>query len=177
MPTSKKTVLRSIRISAEMEELLRQDAEQRGISVNGLVTAILQKYREWDRYAEKFGFVAITRNGWRMLLEAIEDQRFALLGKEMGAQNPREMTLFWFKKLNTETFLAYLSLISRYAKTMTYELESDGSSYTISLQVDTGHRGAVFWGNFIDQAIRTIVSVVPKVEVGRNSVVASFIRP
>ena len=177
MPSSKKTVLRSIRISAEMEELLRQDAEQRGISVNGLVTGILQKYREWDRYAEKFGFVTITRNGWRMLLEAVEDAKFAALGKEMGGQNPREMTLFWFKKLNTETFLAYLSLISRYAKTMTYELETDGSSYTISLQVDTGPRGAVFWGNFIDQAIRTIAGVVPKVEIGRNSVVARFARP
>lgn len=177
MPTSKKTVLRSIRISEEMEDLLRQDAEERGISVNGLVTAILQKYREWDRYADKFGFVTITRNGWRMILEAVEDERFAALAKEMGGQNPQEMTLFWFKKLNTETFLAYLSLIARYAKTMTHELETDGSSYTISIQVDIGPRGAVFWGNFIDQAIRTIVGVVPKVELGRNSVVASFNRP
>jgi hypothetical protein len=49
----KKTVLRTIRIDKNLDDALDKDAEEHGVSENALVSSILAKYIEWDRYAEK----------------------------------------------------------------------------------------------------------------------------
>ncbi len=71
MPGWKKTVLRSIRIPEELEEIIAKDAEAKGLSVNALVASILTKYSQWDRYADKFGLVTITRVGLRSMIEGL----------------------------------------------------------------------------------------------------------
>jgi len=173
---SKKTVLRSIRITEELDEILRKDAEARGFSVNAFLASILQRYTDWDRYADRFGFVTITRNGYRDLIQMIRDEDLAALGSKLGAHNPREMTLFWFKRLNLDTFLRYLSLVSRYARTLQHDVAMDGRDIVLTLQLETP-KDVVFTASFIDQAIREIVGVVPKVTAGRTSIVARFPKP
>ena len=42
--------------------------------VNSLMTAMITKYTEWHRHAEKFGFVSLTRDGLRLILEAVDDK-------------------------------------------------------------------------------------------------------
>ena len=54
---AKQTVMRSVRISRELDDVLRRDAESRGISFSSLVSEIFTKYSEWDRLANKFGVV------------------------------------------------------------------------------------------------------------------------
>ncbi len=168
------TILRSIRISEGLEELLRSDAGAKGLSVNALISAILTKYAEWDRYTEKFGFVTITRHGHRGLIEALDDESLERVAREMGAQNPREMTLFWFKKLGLDAFLAYLSLVGRYAKWIEFEVQREDRNVTVLFQHELGPRHSKFVGIFMDQAVREVVGVVPKCQIGRNSVVLKF---
>lgn len=172
-----KTVLRSIRIPSRLEELLRADAQARGLSVNALVSSILTKYAEWDRFAEKFGFVTITRNGFRALVEGLDDEGRERVAREMGSQNPREMTLFWFKKLGLDAFLDYLSLIRRYAKWSEFEVQKDERGVTIQMQHHWGPRASTFQGFFMEEAVRGVVGVVPTCEVGRDSVLLRFRPP
>lgn len=49
----KKTVLRTIRIDKNLDDALDKDAKEHGVSENALISSILAKYIEWDRYAEK----------------------------------------------------------------------------------------------------------------------------
>lgn len=173
----KKTVLRSIRIPQNLETTLSKDAEAKGLSVNALVSAVLTKYAEWDRYAEKFGFVTITRTGFRALHDALEKDVLVKLAEELGSQNPREMTMFWFKKLNLETFLSYLNLICRYGRIGEYETEMNGNTCTILFHHGLGLNMSRYMAHFLSEAIREIVQVVPRTEVGRNSLVLKFERP
>ncbi|MFI5448158.1 MAG: hypothetical protein ACHQ03_00060 [Candidatus Bathyarchaeia archaeon] len=57
MSTRQKTILRTVRIRKELDELL-QDAKAKRTSVNSLMGAIMTKYSEWDRFADKFGYVS-----------------------------------------------------------------------------------------------------------------------
>lgn len=52
---SKKTVLKTIRIDKELDDALYKDAQENDINENALISSILVKYIEWDRYAKKFG--------------------------------------------------------------------------------------------------------------------------
>jgi hypothetical protein len=71
--TRRSTKLRTIRLARDLDNLLQKDAKSKRISTNSLLTSIVVKYAEWDRYAEKFGLVSLTQAASRSILEAIDD--------------------------------------------------------------------------------------------------------
>ena len=169
----KKTVLRTIRINHEIDQLLRKDAHEKRLTSNALVSMILTKYVEWDRYIDKFGFVTITRDAFKSFIDSIEDEKLVEIGEDLGSRNPKEMTQFWFKKLNISTFLRYLSLYSEYGRITQYELATD-PNYTLILHHELGEKYSRFLSYFFDQAIRTIIGITPDVKLGKNSVTITF---
>ncbi len=177
MPGWKKTVLRSIRIPAELEEILATDAEAKGLSVNAIVASILTKYSQWDRYADKFGLVTITRVGLRSMIEGLDEESAARVARETGGQNPREMTMFWFKKSNLDTFLSYLNIICRYGGIGQYEVEMDARNCTILYHHGLGLNVSKYLSTFFTEAIKAIVGATAKSEAGRNSLVLRFQKP
>ena len=52
MVRMKKTVLRTIRIDEELDKVLGADSEAKSVSFNTLVTQILIKYADWDRFVD-----------------------------------------------------------------------------------------------------------------------------
>src|ERR1700756_1571776 len=98
-----------------------------------MVTEIFTKYAEWDRLANKFGVVTISRVGYERMWDAIGKEKAANMGKEGGGKTATEVADFWFKSLNTRTFLKLIELFSKYAKFFEYELESrDNREYKIT---------------------------------------------
>ncbi|MDG6983542.1 MAG: hypothetical protein JRN28_03215 [Nitrososphaerota archaeon] len=170
----RKTALRSFRISREADEILQKEAAARGLSVNALVSQIFQKFVEWDRFAERYGFVSIQRDGFQAMHEALGDEGLIKMAKEIGSRNPREASLFWFKRVDLESFLSWLSLQCRYAKIAEYEMERNGKQCSITLHHALGERYSLFLGTWCDQALRTIAHVIPKFETTKNSIVLSF---
>lgn len=175
--TAKKSVVRSIRITQELDDLIRQDAADKGLTVNALISSVLSKYAEWDRYADRFGFVTITRDGFRSFVEAIEDEKLVQIAEELGSRNPKEMTLFWFKRLNLATFLQYLSIYSRYGRIGEYEVEAANGSHTITLHHDLGSKYSLLLSRFLRKALETVANVSPQLSVGENALAIRFASP
>lgn len=99
-------MLRSIRISEEQVRLLEEEAKKKGVSVNSLLTILINKYLEWDRFAERFGYVSIARQGYRNLVESLSDEALIAHSKEVGAHSASDIARFWFGKLDVETLLS-----------------------------------------------------------------------
>jgi hypothetical protein len=169
--------LRSVRLDPPMDELLKKDAEARGISVNSLMSQIFLKYAEWDRLAERFPMISITRQGFRDLIGRLNEQDLTEHASEAGGKNAPEITLFWYKRLNLQTFLKFVSALSRFGKTFEYELDVHGREYCITLHHEINQQYSEFLRTYFDSAVRTIVGVAPKVEIGKTSVVIRFIEP
>lgn len=83
-----KTVIRSVRITKDLDNLLEKDAKAKRVSLNSLISMIMTKYVEMDRYNERFGTITLRREGFRSILEAIEDDKITTLAKEIGSQIP-----------------------------------------------------------------------------------------
>ena len=58
----KATTTRTVRLSEYLDDLLEKDSEDKRISINSLVTSIITRYAEWDRYTEKIGFISLPRS-------------------------------------------------------------------------------------------------------------------
>jgi len=92
---NKKTVLRTIRLSKGLDELLQKDANSKRITVGALISTILTKYSQWDRYTEKFDMITFRHETLRAILEATEDEVLVRKAREIGAKIPREFLMFF----------------------------------------------------------------------------------
>jgi len=177
LSANKKTVLRSIRLSIEHDRLLEEDAKKKGLSVNSLLTSLITKYAEWDRYAERFGYVAVGRQGFKNLFDLLNEEALIAHGKEVGGKNAPDIVRFWFGKLDLGTFLSFLALHSKYSGIYHYEHSNHGGTHVITVHHELGPRYSIVLANYFDQAIRKIVGVIPKVESGENSCIMTFDEP
>ena len=172
-----KTLIRSVRITKELDDLLEKDAKAKRVSVNYLISTIMTRYVEMDRYNERFGNITLRREGFRSILEAIEDDKITTLSKEIGSQIPKQFLLFWFKKMSLETYLKYLSLVCKYSGFAEYEVDSneEETDYIITLIHDLGEKWSIFLKNWLEQGMKTTIGIVSTVfDVSKNTVAVRF---
>jgi hypothetical protein len=90
----KKTVLRTIRIDKDLDDALDKDSEEHGVGENALISSVLTKYIEWDRYAEKFGRVSLPGEVLRAIIEATEPGKLRTAAEEFEESVPKDYIMF-----------------------------------------------------------------------------------
>ena len=81
MVSEKKTLLRTIRITHELEDILQRDAKFKRISVNALISSIMTKYAELDIYRERFDAIVLNPRGLSAILESISDEKIEVIAR------------------------------------------------------------------------------------------------
>lgn len=173
----KRTVLRSIRLMQDLDELLEKDAKDRSISVNGLISAIMTKYVEWDRYSERFGYVSLTHDSFKYILEAADEEKLIKGAKEYGSKVPKEFMLFRFKNTSLDSFLKTLSLHCKYAGIAQYDLQSQGRDYILTIHHKFGQKWSSFFKTTLEQAIKHAVGFPAEFDVTTNSIAIKITAP
>jgi hypothetical protein len=174
---TKKTLLRTIRITPELDEILQKDAQAKRVSVNSLITTIMTKYAEWDRYTDRFGYMTISKDLFTSLLGAADNAKLSQAASEAGARLPKEVILFFFGELNVDTFLAYMTLTCKYGHIAENEVETHGRNYTVTIHHDLGEKWSNYLSNFIGQTMKNQLGITPQFDVIKNSFVTRFTAP
>jgi hypothetical protein len=175
-PTST-TEVRAIRIPKSMGAVLETEARAREVSVNALITEILKKFVEFDRHTNKFEYISISREAFETIVGKLDDQDALKAGNDVGERIPKEITQFWFKALNLETFLSFLSNFSKYAKLVRYDVKVDGRTYAIALYHAMGMKWSMFLRGYFEKAVPAILGVPGRFEVSRDMVTLRFTLP
>jgi superfamily I DNA/RNA helicase len=164
------SVVRSIRLSSEVEEVLRREAERREISFSQLVASILKKYAEWDRFTEKLGYVGNSSTLYKQLISAIPDDKLEELGVN-SAKLIKDALLFLYKKADLNSFLQYMSLVTKYAwgSSVQYEQHADGKNWILTLHHAFGKRWSYAFNYHMQEAIRDITGLEPKIVSTENT--------
>jgi hypothetical protein len=110
MNSSKKTVLRTFRLTQELDSVVQEEAQARGVSVNTLINQIMKKFSEWDRHIEKFGFVSVSCEVFRTIAAEVEDAKLETIIGTLGSRVPEALTLYCFKKVSLDAALRMISL-------------------------------------------------------------------
>ena len=171
----KRVIIRTVRVTKALDEILVEDANLKGTSLNSLISSILTKYAEWDRYTEKLAHVTIPTTLLRALLDLITDEdALAKLGDRLGVELSSETTLFWFKKINQETLLRFLSLAYKYGGAAVIEIEDEGPELKFILYHKLGEKASIWFEHYFDKLIRTHLKVIPQIATTENSVIVRF---
>ena len=182
-----RTLLKTIRITKELDDILHKDAKDRRVSVNALISMVMRKYAEIDRYNEKFGTITLKRESLKTILHYITEDEIRTIAQEMGSRIPKEFMLLWFKDVNLEAYLEYLSLICRYNGFAEYEMELERAAgygdddeddktgrYSITLVHDMGEKWSRFLMELIDTGMRKTLGLRPNFDTTKNSVIVKF---
>ena len=154
-----KSVVRTFRIPRGLNNALVREAENRGVSPNALLSMILTRFSEWDRYAEKFGYISITRDALRGILECLDDDKLCCLAEDLGSQEPRDALMFWFKEITVESFLSFLSNISKYCQVGQLEIETKSTNCVFALRHDVGAK----WSKYLKCYLSRVLDGLPSV--------------
>ena len=172
----KKTVIRSIRLSQELDGILENDAKAKRMNVAALISSVFTKYAEWDRYVEKLDHISMSRKFVKSLLAIADAEKLMSLAEEQGKRAPREAVPFWFKKLDVESFVAWVSLASRYGGFSSYEVESEGANYVIVVNHDLGEAWSKFLERWVITAMGGALGISPTIETSEKAVMIRFTR-
>jgi len=172
----KNTVLRTIRIEKDLDDALNKDARELGVSENALISSILAKYLDWDKYSEKFGRVSLPNEAVKAIIEATEADKLTRAAEEFATSVPKDYIMFRYKKLDIETCLLHLSFLSKYSGMFQYELQIEQErNYIVTIHHKFGEK----WSYWLKESIsngmfKNILGITPKINLSKGSVVFTF---
>jgi hypothetical protein len=175
----KKTILKTIRIDKDLNDALVKDAKENDITENALISSILVKYIEWDRYAKKFDRVTLPREALKAIIESTETDKLESAAEEFAASVPKDIIMFRYKKLDIESCLSHLSFLAKYAGFFKYELQIEQERhYTVTIHHQFGEKWSYWLKHTIGVGVfNNILGIAPKVFSSKNSIVFSFTLP
>lgn len=100
----RQTVTRTFRLQKEWDDVLEEDAEKQGISVNVLVNKILRRYALFTRWADYMGLQSFSPQTFKGILEEIPAESLARTGAKFGASDFLDILNMMGKPLNFESF-------------------------------------------------------------------------
>ncbi|MFQ5919040.1 MAG: hypothetical protein ACE5I4_03205 [Thermoplasmata archaeon] len=171
---SKKSVVRSIRIPKELDDLIREDAKDAGVTVNALISSALNRYAEWDRYAERFGFVSVSQYAFRALIEAIEEEKLMDIAENFAPSASREVALHWYKQVNFEAFFRFLLAVFRYGRLGEHHIETSAEEDTLTLHHELGPKWSRLLSRSLQTSFESIAKVSPRLSLEENTFTLSF---
>jgi hypothetical protein len=168
------TLLKSIRITESTNDLLKKDAAVKRTTTNALIQSILTKYLEWDRQAQRYGFISLTHDTFKTILDKIDEQKLVDASRELGARVPKDIILFWYGKTGVQGFLKYISLLSDYATFAQFEIARDGQNYIVTAHHNFGLKWSNYLKSFLETGLKSTTGIDGSTEVSRNSVALTF---
>ncbi|MCW4045824.1 MAG: hypothetical protein NWE94_09955 [Candidatus Bathyarchaeota archaeon] len=79
-----KTVTRTFRIRTAWDELLRDEAEKQGVSVNVLVNLIFRRYALFDRWVRGYNAITLNQQVFRELIDRLSEEKLVSAGEKSG---------------------------------------------------------------------------------------------
>ncbi len=74
----------SLRIDSELYDRLKNESNEKGISINSLVMSTIQKHMAWDIFAQELGFMSISKRTVKQLCEQISEEKLKEIAKNSG---------------------------------------------------------------------------------------------
>lgn len=171
----RKTHLTTFRFSESLARTLQREAADKGTTVNALANSILSEYFDWDKKAKEFGFISLHKPIFMRLIEELDDETLARIGREVLFPTWREMAEFWLQDSTPEKILDALSLRSKINPTrLRTRVTKEEGAYTITLRHDFGPKWSTVEKSALQEFVRKSFLVEPRISAGESVVTAHF---
>jgi hypothetical protein len=150
----KKTVVRAIRLTEELDHKLQAEAESKGVTVSSLISSIFTRYEVFDKPTGRMGMVHIIQKLFQHILDAMSEENFKNSYPLIEDEWISVIEFATGQKTTFESFWKSLENFANYSGL--YQLNAfrvDAGRFNISLYHTFGMR----WSNSLESVISEIL--------------------
>ncbi len=170
----RRTVLRTIRLGADVSEKMEAKAKATGSSVNSLLSSLVTRYAEWDELAQRFGFIDVSKEFFRLFLDAAEDEKLKQLTLERVAAIWSDLMRFWFGEATPDSFVKMLTRMSTYGWWLEVEPRVTGREYALVVRHEFNMKFSLFLKWTFETVIKSLFKTTPQVDATASSLYVRF---
>src|ERR1051325_12028831 len=144
----------TLRFANKILDQLRNEADQKRISLNTLASQIFQSHVEYDTYAAKAGMISFPKALLVRLMEGLGEQEVEELSKYIAKNEIKDMTLLLRKEY---TLSSFLDTIESWLRVSGFPYRRDGGSIDNQVQIfviqhDMGKR----WSTYFEKLFKYV---------------------
>jgi len=166
----RKTVGRSFRIAEEWLNVLNEEAEKQGVSVNSLLNRILQQYA-YIRYMLRYGAITLTRKGFSGILECCPEDKVRENGRNAGSTITRDILLTMGVTPNYSfVILLVKKILSEFAGWFECDHHVKRDKEILHLRHDLGIKWSIYLSEVAAGTFNSILNKEVTIELSDSSV-------
>jgi hypothetical protein len=142
-----RTTTMTFRVYENLISKLKEEAEDREISLNILVNQIFRRYVEWDSYEPKVGMIPIAKPLVIQLFENISEDKIIEIATNVGKSVVKEIALFMKHRIDIDSFLEWFETRMKTASVefSHHRLDDNGNkTHSYIVKHDLGKNWSVF---------------------------------
>lgn len=170
----RKTRLKTIRLSESLVRSLEKEATEEDTTVNADVNSIISQHFDWNKKAQEFGFAAIPLRLLRNLLEGVDDETLARIGREVLPAIWKEMAEFWSQDSSLDAMMKFQEMRSKFNPNNRTKVTLDEGTYTVVWRHDFGPKWSVLVKNALQEYLEQSFHIKPRITMGESVVTARF---
>jgi len=154
-----KTTTMTFRVYENLIKKLKEEAEDREISVNTLVNQIFRRYVEWDSYEPKVGMIPIAKPVIIQLFENISEDKLIEIANKVGKSAVTDIALFMKHRIDIDAFLEWFETRMKMASVEISHQRLDDANKTHSyiIRHDFGKNWSIFHKTIFESIIQEML--------------------
>ena len=166
-----KTVTRSMRIDEGIDDILKSEAQKRGVSVNTLLDQYLTRYVESIRFVENMMAVILSAQTLNGLLEFVEEEEIEELGLSLGLERPFDLLLKRGVQPSYEAAKWYLTkVLGSHSGWFSSSVNTGDEKEIIHLSHPFGMKWSKFLNGYFGSFFKEVMGFIPDAQLLSGSV-------
>lgn len=165
----------SVRVSEDVKDKLDVESEMNSTTLNTLVSQVLSKHVEWDRFAEDIGFVFLAKPFLRTLLDYVDEKALTMIAVSTCRGAMRDAMLFIKGEINITTFIQALDLWFGASHMPFRHIINDGSDRYI-IQHELGKKWSIYIATVVNSLLTEMNHMVKNQKMDEQSVSFEIVR-
>jgi hypothetical protein len=166
----RKTIGFSSRVDEEWLEILREEAEKQGLSVNALINRILQSYCQHYRWVEHFSLLDITRPTMRRIVAYCPDDKLKEIAKKSGSTGTKDILRTMEIAPTYDNVMLFIkNNMGKYSNWFKFNEYTRNRKDVVHLHHEMGKNWSIFTATQVSTVIESVLHRTVATEIFDNS--------
>jgi hypothetical protein len=168
----------TIRTKGEFDNILREEAKTRGVSLNSLINHIFEKHIVTYRFVDSFPCLIIPSQIVKELIDGTSEKHLIDVATFAGSVIPKESLFLSGLTKNLDNVLFCMEKkVGRYSNWYQLECDYRDDSVSLLLRHNLGRKWSIFLSSYYSMLFKEMLNISIRTEIENNSVTIIFQKP
>ena len=173
---ARQTIARTIRLDPLIDNILKQEDDQSGLTQTAVTTKALRKYIMFDRFADKTGGLTISKETLSRILAFLSDDEAEVVGSvaNFAGKNAKQFMNLLVGSATMNDFFKLLQVLSTYGHLFEFEHQIEGGKHHLIFAHSMGSKWSAFLQGAIQSTLKESFSLKARFEKTESLVSCTF---